>query len=285
MKEYYEINREILNQSFISEINENPNNKDDNHMYDTENRNENDDIPKDSKNQNTLKNKKNNISIKLEKQEKGKVKSSYIGKKRGRKTNNSTEIGSHTSDSDDNKRRKHWRTFLKKIIKCVNELCKKAGELKATNFIDQFGSSSVQNSDFTKLKIYKYFIFIKNKKKKGKKERKGGEIGQKNKEIIIKMVNEENNDVFKALMKNTIKDMYLKYVKNEKFINIKGTEKKLTQFDTINDVIEEKKAEYKRKNYEDIEERIKSLKEESTSLIDFIVNIKKRKRRKNNSQL
>ena len=81
MKEYYEINREILNQSFISEINENPNNKDDNHMYDTENRNENDDIPKDSKNQNTLKNKKNNISIKLEKQEKGKVKSSYIGKK------------------------------------------------------------------------------------------------------------------------------------------------------------------------------------------------------------
>ena len=59
----------------------------------------------------------------------------------------------------------------------------------------------------------------------------------------------------------------------------------MTQFDTINDVIEEKKAEYKRKNYEDIEERIKSLKEESTSLIDFIVNIKKRKRRKNNSQL
>ena len=74
------------------------------------------------------------------------------------------------------------------------------------------------------MKIYKYFIFIKNKKKKGKKERKGGEIGQKNKEIIRKMVNEENNDVFKALMKNTIKDMYLKYVKNEKYINIKGTE-------------------------------------------------------------
>ena len=128
--------------------------------------NENDDIFQDSSyNQNILKNKEKIFSTKLSKKIKGNTKTTKPGKTLGRKPKGSTENGNHTSDSDDNKRIKHWRTFLKKIKKCVNALCKKenVGELKATNFINQFGTSLVQNSAFIKLKIYRYFTFIKTK--------------------------------------------------------------------------------------------------------------------------
>ena len=242
--------------------------------------NENDDIFQDSSyNQNILKNKEKIFSTKLSKKIKGNTKTTKPGKTLGRKPKGSTENGNHTSDSDDNKRIKHWRTFLKKIKKCVNALCKKenVGELKAINFINQFGTSSVQNSAFIKLKIYRYFTFIKN-------EGNGGENGNKNEAIIREMVIEKKNAIFIALMKSSIEDMYSKFIKNEKFIIVNGEKVALTQFDTINDVIQEQKAEYEKDNCEDIEERLISFEEESTTLIDFIENVQKRKK-ENDAQL
>ena len=242
--------------------------------------NENDDIIQDSSYyQNITKNKEKIVSNKLSKNIKGNTKTTKSGKTLGRKTKGSTENGNHTSDSDDNKRIKHWRTFLKKIKKCVNALCKKenVGELKATNFINQFGTSLVQNSAFIKLKIYRYFTFIKN-------EGNCGEIGKKNEAIIREMVIEKKNAIFIALMKSSIEDMYSKFITNENFIIVNGKEVKLTQFDTIDDVIKEQKAEYERDNCEDIKERLISFKGESTTLIDFIENVKKRKK-ENDAQL
>ena len=244
------------------------------------NENENDDIFQDSSyNQNISKNKEKIYAMKLAKKIKGNTKTTKLGKKLGRKPKGSTEIGNHTSESDDNKRRKHWRTFLKKIRKCVNALIKKEniGELKPTNFIDQFGSSLVQNRDFIKLKIYKYFTFIKN-------EGNDGGNGQKNEAIIREMVLEKKNAIFIALMKSSIEDMYSKYIKNDNIIIVNGEEVKLTQFDTIKDVIKEQKAEYEKDNCEDIEKKLKSFEEESTTLIDYIENVPERKE-ENDAQL
>ena len=244
------------------------------------NENENDDIFQDSSyNQNISKNKEKIYAMKLAKKIKGNTKTTKLGKKLGRKPKGSTEIGNHTSESDDNKRRKHWRTFLKKIRKCVNALIKKEniGELKPTNFIDQFGSSLVQNRDFIKLKIYKYFTFIKN-------EGNDGGNGQKNEAIIREMVLEKKNAIFIALMKSSIEDMYSKYIKNDNIIIVNGEEVKLTQFDTIKDVIKEQKAEYEKDNCEDIEEKLISFEEESTTLIDYIENVPERKE-ENDAQL
>ncbi len=242
--------------------------------------NENDDIFQDSSyNQNISKNKEKIYAMNLAKKIKGNTKTTKLGKTLGRKPKGSTEIGNHTSESDDNKRRKHWRTFLKKIKKCVNELCKKekVGELKATNFINQFGSSLVQNRAFIKLKVYKYFTFIKN-------EGNDGGNGRKNEAIIREMVLEKKNAIFIALMKSSIEDMYSKYIKNDNIIIVNGEEVKLTQFDTIKDVIKEQKAEYEKDNCEDIEKKLKSFEEESTTLIDYIENVPERKE-ENDAQL
>lgn len=286
MEEYLEINggdnlteeqKQLINNQLHGDDQKDINEKNFSH---TEYRNS-DDILEDPYRLDVSKNReKGTPSIKGKTQKKN----SKIGKKRGRRAKNSPEdeTRAHTSDSDDNKRIKNWRLFLQKIKKCVNALCEKENVeiMKTTNFIQQFGSSSVQNSDFVKLRIYKYFTFTKYKKKENHR-RKSRNISQKNETIIRKMVLEKRNDVFIALMKSTIGDIYSKYIKDEKYININGISTELTDFDTISDVLEEKKAEYEKECLQEAEDRLKSFKEDATTLIDFIENNPKRKKKYN----
>lgn len=238
-----------------------------------------DDILEDPYRLNISKNRKKDTPSINEKAQKN-VKISKIGKKRGRRAKKSPEdeTRAHTSNSDDNKRIKNWRLFLKKIKECVNALCQKekVKNLEPTNFIQQFGSSSVQNNDFVRQKIYKYFTFTKYKKKENHR-RKSRNISEKNETIIRKMVLEKKNDVFIALMKSTIRDIYLKCIKDEKYIDINGTNTELTNFDTISDILEEKRAEFEKECLQEAEDRLKSFEEEFTSLIDFIEKNPKRK--------
>ena len=290
MEEFYERNgdnfteeqEQLINNQLHGEAQKNINEKCFSH---TEYRNS-DDILEDLHSLNVSKNrKKDTPSIKGKSQKKEySKKNTKIGKKRGRRAKNSPEdeTRAHTSDSDDNKRIKNWRLFLQKIKKCVNALCEKENVeiMKTTNFIQQFGSSSVQNSDFVKLRIYKYFTFTKYKKKENHR-RKSRNISQKNETIIRKMVSEKRNDVFIALMKSTIGDIYSKYIKDEKYIDINGISTELTDFDTISDVLKEKKAEYEKECFQEAEDRLKSFKEDATTLIDFIKNNPKRKKKYN----
>ena len=219
-----------------------------------------DDILEDPCSLNISKNRQKGTPSISEKAQK-KVKISKIGKKRGRRGKNSPEdeTRAHTSNSDDNKRIKNWRLFLKKIIKCVNALCQKekVENLEHTNFIQQFGSSSVQNNDFVRQKIYKYFTFTKYKKKENHR-RKSRNYSQKNETIIRKMVLEKKNNIFIALMKSTIRDIYLKCINDEKYIDINGTNTELTNFDTISDILEEKRAEFEKECLQEAEDILKS---------------------------
>ena len=290
MEEFYERNgdnfteeqEQLINNQLHGEAQKNINEKCFSH---TEYRNP-DDILEDPYRLDVSKNREKgtpSIKGKTQKKEYSK-KIAKIGKKRGRRAKNSPEdeTRAHTSYSDDNKRIKNWRLFLQKIKKCVNALCEKENVeiMKTTNFIQQFGSSSVQNSDFVKLRIYKYFTFTKYKKKENHR-RKSRNISQKNETIIRKMVLEKRNDVFIALMKSTIGDIYSKYIKDKKYIDINGISTELTDFDTISDVLKEKKAEYEKECFQEAEDRLKSFKEEATSLIDFIKNNPKRKKKYN----
>ena len=196
----------------------------------------------------------------------------FTKKKRGRRNKNSTETDGHTGDSKDNQIKKYWIIFLNSILNLINSIPNNSKyKLSPTNFAQQFGPSIVENEEFIKLKIYKYFTY--NTVFKDDNKKKHEEIGTKNAEIIKKIILDEKNDVYIGLMKSCIETMYEKYINNEKYITINGRIKKdITNFKTIDDIIKEKKEVLKeKKNKDEIEKKLEDFKSDASTLVEYII--------------
>lgn len=213
----------------------------------------------------------------------------FTKKKRGRRNKNSTETDGHTGDSKDNQIKKYWIIFLNSILNLINSIPNNSKyKLSPTNFAQQFGPSIIENEKFIKLKIYKYFTY--NTVYKDDDKKKHEEIGTKNAEIIKKIILDEKNEVYIGLMKSSIETMYEKYINNKKFITINGgLEKKIPNFKTIDDKVEEKRKEKEKdllkekKNNDEIEKELKDFKKNASSLIYHITEIGPTIKRKTDS--
>ena len=212
----------------------------------------------------------------------------FLSKKRkklGRIPKNCTEIGEHTSVSEDNQYDKNWRLFFKLIINSFNGYFeqkypgKDSPTLFSTNVKNQFGSSNVKREQFIKTKIYKVLIFDPFPNKKYKTHR---EFGYKNEKIIWELVINKKDELFTALMKLDIETILNIFIGNEKNINIKGKEYDLSNFKILNDYIEEKKDGMKddKKSKLEISDEIFLYKNTFFNLIQFIKNQGKVKSRK-----
>jgi hypothetical protein len=190
----------------------------------------------------------------------------FTKKKRGRRNKNSTETDGHTGDSKDNQIKKYWIIFLNSILNLINSIPNNSKyKLSPTNFAQQFGPSIVENEEFIKLKIYKYFTY--NTVFKDDDIKKHEEIGTKNAEIIKKIILDEKNDVYIGLMKSSIETMYQKY------ITINGRIKKdITNFKTIDDIVKEKEKVLKeKKNKDEIEKELEDFKNNASTLVEYII--------------
>ena len=155
----------------------------------------------------------------------------FITKKRGRKNVKSNEKGVHTKYFPDNRRESYWRLFMSYILMLANSFsC--PYKMDSPNFIQQYGGNSiVENEKFLKVKIYQYFsynTFFND----GKNHRK---IGDRNLEIIKKMVFEQKNQTYIAIMKSTIEELFEIFKNNKKYITKNGRIYDLPNFKTIDD--------------------------------------------------
>lgn len=193
-------------------------------------------------------------------------------RKRGRRDKNSTETGGHTSQDKDNIIRKYWVLFINSILALANSLSKPYNlTIRPTNFAEQFGPSIIENEDFIKLKVYKYFTY--NKIFKDDKTHK--KIGTINAEVIKTMVSEKKDETYIALMKSSIEYMYNQHIKNIKKIEINGKYLPIPNFKTINDIVKE--VEDLKGKDDEIKE---DFKKKATSLVDYIINDGKKIKRK-----
>lgn len=212
----------------------------------------------------------------------------FLTKKRkslGRKPKNSTEIGAHTSASEDNQYDKNLRSCISHFINSFNGYIKlKYGgkvspTLQNTNVIKQFGSSIIKHKQFIKTKIYKVLIYNPPPNKKYKNHRK---FGSHNEKIIREMVIDKKDELFTALMKLDIESIHNIFIQNEKSINIKGKEYDLSNFKILNDYIDEKIKNLRNnlKNEEEIKDEILLYKKNITYLIKYVKEEKESKSRK-----
>ena len=199
-----------------------------------------------------------------------------------KKTNNTkmkdtTTISECKTESDerrDNLIDKCWRAFFEIIINLCNIFCKKENLiLKKTNFKQIFGSSIEQNKAFLNLKVYKYFCYNTVHKDNNQNHK---QTGSYNKEIIEKMI-EKDNTSFIAIMKCHIKYLFEQYIGNKKVIKVGNIEYQLPDFNTIDDVMEEKRNNLQQKqkelNPEEINKELEKLdkfENQSKSLISHI---------------
>lgn len=204
-------------------------------------------------------------------------------KTKGRRTKSSSETGGHTAEIKDNFIDKCWRDFFKKYIESCNYYSKPEGcVLQKTNFKKQFGSSILQNTIFIKIKMYKYLTYDPPIKESCTFHRN---FGKKNESVIRKMI-EKKNIFFIALMKLDVETAYNKYINEDKEILINNNNETLEGFQTIDDMIEEKRKEKKNENInnlnkkEEYEKEIEAYKERAISLIDYIKNFKEENKRK-----
>ena len=178
----------------------------------------------------------------------------------GRRTKASTETGGHTAQAKDNLIEKCWRDFFKKYIFLCNYYSKLYGyTLKKTNFKKQFGSSIIRNRFFINIKMYQYLTYDPPINPSHKFHR---QFGKYNFEVITEML-KKNNKFFNALMGLNIKTVYNKYINNDKNLIINGIDYFLFEFQTIDDVIEEK--------VKNKEENIDAYKKRAINLIKYII--------------
>ena len=129
------------------------------------------------------------------------------------------------------------RILLNSILLLANSLSEPYNlSIKDTNFVQQFCPSIIENKAFNKLKIYKYYIYNTSYKD----DKKHIESGTKNVEVIKTMVFEKKDEIYIALMKTSIKNMYNKFIQKIKEIKINGKIVFLPNFKIINDIIKER---------------------------------------------
>lgn len=189
----------------------------------------------------------------------------FISKKKGRKNKKTNEKGVHTKYFPDNRRELYWRLFMNYILILVNSLSF-SDKIDSTNFIQQYGGNSiVDNEKFLKVKIYQYFsynTFFKNDKIHRK-------TGTKNLEVIKKMVFEEKNQTYIAIMKSTIEEMFEIFKNNEKYINKNGKIYYLENFKTIDDAYIEIQNDLEKDNVLSVDQ-IQDELNRIANLVDYI---------------
>ena len=193
-----------------------------------------------------------------------------IPNKLGRRPKGSTKTGGHTSDSRDNLTDTCWSDFFSIITDLCNYYTKPYNFIfKKTNFKEQFGTSIVQNLEFIKIKLCNYFTYNPKTNYKYKYHR---EFGSHNKNIIEKMF-EKDNKIFIALMKTDIESIYNKFINNNKIFIVNNKEYLLSEFKTVDELIEEKRKKLLEKNKlsnEDINKKINKYTKIIRNLIKYI---------------
>lgn len=121
----------------------------------------------------------------------------------GRKTGNLSGTGNHGANAKDNQRDKKVRSlvaYVKDIANGESIKCN-VGKFDDPNIKNQFGSSFVQNMSFLNTKFYKIICYQKDFKNHENDNIIHRNKGLKNKNIIMKMLEKEKNELFVSLMK------------------------------------------------------------------------------------
>lgn len=121
----------------------------------------------------------------------------------GRKTGNLSGTGNHGANAKDNQRDKKVRSLVAYVKDIANKESIKCnvGKFDDPNIKDQFGSSFVQNMSFLNTKFYKIICYQKDFKNHENDNIIHRNKGLKNKNIIMKMLEKEKNELFVSLMK------------------------------------------------------------------------------------
>ena len=185
--------------------------------------------------------------------------------KKGRKRKDSTEKGTHTTYSPDNRRVFYWTLFMNYILTLANSFSF-PDKMDSPNFIQQYGSNCIsKNERFLKLKIYQYFSYntFYNDDKNHIK------IGTNNLKIIRNMVFEKKNQAYIAIMKSTIEEMFERFKNNEKYIIKNDKVYYLPDFKTIDDAFIEIQEKLEEENFLSAEQ-IKDELNRIENLVDYI---------------
>ena len=134
-------------------------------------------------------------------EEKTKETSTFIG----RKTKDLSGTGTHGSEAEDNQRDKKIRYSVTYLREIASDECTKCNveTFEEPNIKKQYGSSFVQNMSFLDTKFYKILCFQNEFKDDGKIHKDKSLI---NKNIIMKMLEKEKNELFVYLMKAKLSD-------------------------------------------------------------------------------
>ena len=189
----------------------------------------------------------------------------FITKKKGRKNIKSNEKGEHTKYFPDNRRESYWRLFMNYILMLANSFSSPYN-MKPTNFIQQYGGNSIaDNEKFLKVKIYQYFSYNTS----FNDEKIHRKIGDRNLEIIKKMISKNKNPTYIAIMKSSIEEMFEIFKNNKKYIIKDGKLYYLSDFKTIDDAYIEIQNNLKKDNVlsdEEIKDELYRLE----TLVDYI---------------
>ena len=191
-------------------------------------------------------------------EEKTKETSTFIG----RKTKDLSGTGTHGSEAKDNQRDKKIRSSVSYLREIASNECTKCNveTFEMPTIKKQYGSSFVQNMSFFDTKFYKILCFQNEFKDDGKIHKDKSLI---NKNIIMKMLEKEKNELFIYLMKAKLSDYEEIGEKIKKYLSLDEKDAKLNAFKynieaLINEIktkmIDVRKKEIKTVNYITIKE-------------------------------
>ena len=169
----------------------------------------------------------------------------------GRKTGNLSGTGNHGANAKDNQRDKKVRSlvaYVKDIANGESIKCN-VGKFDDPNIKDQFGSSFVQNMSFLNTKFYKIICYQKDFKNHENDNIIHRNKGLKNKNIIMKMLEKEKNELFVSLMKAKLYNYEEIAELIKKHLPLDENDKKLNAFkDAVKSLINELESNKSRTN-------------------------------------
>ena len=169
----------------------------------------------------------------------------------GCKTNDSSRKVKHDANAKDNQRDKKVRgivAYIKEIVNAESIKCN-VGKFDDPNIKNQFGSSFVQNMSFLNTKFYKIICYQKDFKNHENDNIIHRNKGLKNKNIIMKMLEKEKNELFVSLMKAKLYNYEEIAELIKKHLPLDENDKKLNAFkDAVKSLINELESNKSRTN-------------------------------------
>ena len=174
---------------------------------------------------------------------------------------NSGESESKEQEEDkkkDNSRKEALKAPIPRIKQIIDKII--GSKLEDVNLNFLFGSVE-QNKKILTWKMYQIFC-----------------ISKKNRKIIkdCEPSNERDRKLFYFLLSRSYKFLFCKYYKDEKNFNIEGNDEKIDNFPTLNEIIEERKNKFYKKENE--EQKINNFKEASKSVYKNFKDVNGRER-------